>query len=110
MDGDGTVLDPAVTPYVPMPDPKPGPESEPCQLWLVTGGEFGYGPTEVELPGRSEAGRRAMPSISEWASLPKKRTGSSSPPWEAQRNSPAPSPQPRPEGLRGAAEGRMPHV
>lgn len=55
MDDDGTVLDPAVTPYVLLPDPKLSPEGEPCQLWLVTRGEFGYCPTEVELASRSEA-------------------------------------------------------
>ena len=55
MDNDGTVLDPAITPYVLMPDPKPTPGGEPCQLLLLTRGEFGYCPTEVELASRSEA-------------------------------------------------------
>ena len=55
MDEDGTVLDPAVTPYVLMPDPKPAPEGEPCQLWLVTKGGLGYCPTELEMASSREA-------------------------------------------------------
>ena len=49
MDDDGTVLDPAITRYVPMSDPKPSPEGERCQLSLVTWGEFGYGFTDTEM-------------------------------------------------------------
>ena len=55
IDDDGAVLDPAVTPYVLMPDPKPSGEDEPCQLWLVTKGEFGYCPTELEMASHCEA-------------------------------------------------------
>ena len=35
IDEDGTVLDPAITPHVLMPDPNPPEEGQPCQLWLV---------------------------------------------------------------------------
>ena len=55
IDDDGTVLDPAVTPHVLMPDPKNREEGEPCQLWLVTKDGLGYCPTELEMASRREA-------------------------------------------------------
>lgn len=54
IDDDGTVLDPAITPYVPMPDPKP-PEGQPFRLWLVIKDECGYRPTEMEMASGREA-------------------------------------------------------
>lgn len=54
IDDDGIVLDPAITPYVLMPDPKP-PEGQPCRLWLVIKDECGYRPTEMEMASASEA-------------------------------------------------------
>ena len=54
IDDDGTVLDPAITPHVLMPDPKP-PEDQPCRLWLVIKGECGYRPTEMEIANSREA-------------------------------------------------------
>ena len=55
IDDDGTVLDPAVTPHVLMPDPKTPEQGQPCQLWLVTKDELGYCPTELEMA----SGRKA---------------------------------------------------
>ncbi|MDD9991544.1 MAG: hypothetical protein OXP75_07075 [Rhodospirillales bacterium] len=51
---DGTVLDPAITPHVLIPDPKP-PEDQPCRLWLVIKDERGFRPTEMEMTSSSEA-------------------------------------------------------
>ena len=52
---DGTVLDPAISPHVLMPDPKPPEEGRPCQLWLVIKDELGYRPTEMEMASGREA-------------------------------------------------------
>ncbi len=52
-----SVLDPAVTPFVLMPDPGVRVRGGPCQLWLVTMGSFGYHPTELEMASFEEAER-----------------------------------------------------
>ena len=49
VDADGNVLDPAVTPYVLMADPKEFGTNDPCQLWIVTTDDAGYLPAEVEM-------------------------------------------------------------
>ena len=55
IDDDGTVLDPAVTPHVLMPDPKTPEQGQPCQLWLVIKDECGYRPTGLEMASRLKA-------------------------------------------------------
>ena len=55
IDDYGSVLDPAITPHVLMPDPKPPEEGQPCQLWLVIKDECGYRPTEMEMASSREA-------------------------------------------------------
>ena len=55
IDDDGTVLDPAITPHVLMPDPKAPEKGQPCQLWLVIKDECGYHPTEMDMASGREA-------------------------------------------------------
>ena len=52
---DGNVLDPAITSYVLMPDPKVRRTDDPCQLWNVTTDDFGELPSEVEMASVDEA-------------------------------------------------------
>ncbi len=54
IDDDGTVLDPATSPHVLMPDPKPS-QGQPCRLRLVIKNESGYRPTEMEMASSREA-------------------------------------------------------
>ena len=54
IDDDGTVLDPAISSHVLMPDPKP-PEDRPCRLWLIIKDECGYRPTEMDMASSREA-------------------------------------------------------
>ena len=57
VDADGNVLDPAITPYVLIPDPKVCETDRPCQLWIVTTDDAGYLPSEVEMGSFDEAER-----------------------------------------------------
>ena len=52
---DGNVLDPAITSYVLMPDPKVRRTDDPCQLWNVTTNDVGELPSEVEIASFDEA-------------------------------------------------------
>ena len=56
-EADGNVLDPAVTPYVLMPDPKVRQTDNPCQLRIVTKDDASYLPSEVEMGSFDEAER-----------------------------------------------------
>ena len=57
VDAAGNVLDPAITPYVLMPDPKVRETDRPCQLWIVTRDDADYLPSEVEMGSFDEAER-----------------------------------------------------
>ena len=57
VDADGHVLDPAITPYVLMSDPKVRETDRSCQLWIVTKDDAGYLPSEVEMGNFEEAER-----------------------------------------------------
>lgn len=49
------MLDPAITPHVLMPDPKPPEDDRPCRLRLIIKDECGYRPTEMEMASHREA-------------------------------------------------------
>ncbi len=57
IDEDGNLLDPAVTPFVLMPDPKARKAGGACQIWIVTEGGQGYLPTELMMENWEEAER-----------------------------------------------------
>ena len=57
VDSDGNVVDPAVTYYVFMPDPKVRQTDSPCQLWIVTRDGVGYLPLKVDMGSFNEAER-----------------------------------------------------
>ena len=57
VDEDGNLLDPAATPFVPMPDPKARDTAGPCRIWIVTEGGQGYLPTEATMENWEEAQR-----------------------------------------------------
>ena len=57
VDADGNVLDPAITPYLLMPDPKVRETDRPCHLWIVTTDDVGYLPSEAEIGSFHEAER-----------------------------------------------------
>ena len=57
VDAGGNALDPAVTPYLLMPDPKVHDTDSPCQLWIVNRDDAGYLPSEVEMRSFDEAER-----------------------------------------------------
>ena len=57
VDADGNMLDPAITRYVLMPDPRVRETDRPCQLWIVTTDDVGYLPSEVEMGSFDEAER-----------------------------------------------------
>ena len=52
---DGSVLDPAATPFVLMPDPRVRRDGGPCWLWIVTEDSLGDCSTELEMDSFDEA-------------------------------------------------------
>ena len=57
VDTNGNVLDPVITPYVLMPDPKVHETDRPRQLSIVTRHDAGYLPSDVGMGSFDEAER-----------------------------------------------------
>lgn len=76
IDADRNVLDPTVSPYVLMPDPKVHDTDRPCQLWTVTGTIPATFSPKLRWGASTKRKERATPPMHAWAAPGRSPTGS----------------------------------